>query len=123
MVRINTSANKQFCKSWGEVQNSTFVLLSNICTKFNFSASISQPSQSCQNVTGKRRDERISKIIPKIKRVFVLFFANAHLAHLVFANAQTNHEKPKELNFPFATNSQTHRLFYRIKFKIKSGAF
>ena len=45
------------------------------------------------DVTGKRRDERTSKIITKIKIVFVLFFANAHLAHLVFANAQANHKK------------------------------
>ena len=71
----------------------------------------------------KRRDERTLKIITKIKIVFVLFFFNAHLAHLVFANAQTNHKKPKELNFRFATNSQTQRLFYRIKFKIKSGFY
>ncbi|MBS1776075.1 MAG: hypothetical protein JSS64_07315, partial [Bacteroidetes bacterium] len=42
--------NEQFCKSWGEVQNSTFVLLSNSCAKLNFSASISQPSQSCKTV-------------------------------------------------------------------------
>ena len=73
------------------------------------------------DVSGKRRDERTSKIITKIKIVFVLFFANAHLAHLVFANTQANHKKPKELNFPFATNSQ--RLFYRIKLKDKSSSF
>ena len=78
---------------------------------------------SAKTLQAKRRDERTLKIITKIKIVFVLFFFNAHLAHLVFANAQTNHKKPKELNFRFATNSQTQRLFYRIKFKIKSGAF
>ena len=42
--------NEQFCKSWGKVQNSTFVLLFSSSAKFNFSASISQPSQSCKNV-------------------------------------------------------------------------
>jgi hypothetical protein len=42
------AANEQFCKSWGEVHNSTFVLLFSCSAKFNFSASISQPSQSCQ---------------------------------------------------------------------------
>jgi len=35
-----------------EVQNSTVVLLFSSSAKLNFSATISQPSQSCQNVTG-----------------------------------------------------------------------
>ncbi len=48
---MNTrTANEQFCKSWGEVQNSTFVLLFRSSTKFSFSASISQPSQSCRTL-------------------------------------------------------------------------
>ena len=43
------AANEQFCKSWGKVQNSTVVLLLSSSAKLNFSASISQPSQSYQN--------------------------------------------------------------------------
>lgn len=50
---MNTrTPNEQFCKSWGEVQNSTFVLLFSSSATLNFSASISQPSQSCQNDSG-----------------------------------------------------------------------
>ena len=52
-TQIKPTANEQFCKSWVEVQNSTVVLLFSSSTKLNFSASISQPSQSCQTVTSK----------------------------------------------------------------------
>jgi len=52
MTSKNMAAdNGQFWKSWGEVQNSTFVLLLNGSAKLNFSTTISQPSQSCQNVS------------------------------------------------------------------------
>jgi len=52
MTNKTPAGNEQFCKSWGKVQNSTFLLLFSSSAKFNFSASISQPSQSCQNDSG-----------------------------------------------------------------------
>lgn len=60
--------NEQFCKSWGEVQNSTFVLLSNSCAKLNFSASISQPSQSCKTVSGNAKPKQ-GTMKPELKRI------------------------------------------------------
>lgn len=51
-----TACNEQFCKSWGEVQNSIFVLLLSGSTILNISASISQPSQSCQTLAVMLKD-------------------------------------------------------------------
>lgn len=56
-LREARTANEQFCKSWVEVQNSTVVLLFSGSTKLNFSTSIYQPLQSCQNVSSNPIDD------------------------------------------------------------------